>query len=474
MVEMLKSEAGIEAQTVSSLVNQHLRAALAGQGEAYEASRAALKDTMLVLDEASLVANKPMNDLVTIANRLGLDRLVMIGDRAQLQPIDAGKAFTLIQQHRPAMAQLDVSHRQRTEHMKAVASLTRGGHFKDAFEVLGERVVSSGVDFREAAARKWLELSAEDREKTALYASGRGTRAHLNALVQDGLKAEGSLRGEGLALSRLESVNLTREEMRYVDNYRRGQVLEVIGRDRPAGLERGSYDVVGVSAKGIVSLRDTEGKRVRFRPDRLDPNDKRDHLALSERETLRLHEGDRIRWTANDKARGLFNSASADVVAITRDGVEVRTSEGVNIVLAHGDRMLSRLGLAYAINMHQAQGMTTDQGIGVMHSAERHLSNQRLTHVMATRVRDDLTIYTNDRDALLRSILANPGDKASALELAGTSASPSQSPMPESLRKSPLPSSGADRADQFAIDIATLRGARQARGRSEACVHPCP
>jgi ATP-dependent exoDNAse (exonuclease V) alpha subunit len=103
---------------------------------------------MLVLDEASLVANKPMNDLVTIANRLGLDRLVMIGDRAQLQPIDAGKAFTLIQQHRPAMAQLDVSHRQRTEHMKAVASLTRGGHFKDAFEVLGERVVSSGADFR--------------------------------------------------------------------------------------------------------------------------------------------------------------------------------------------------------------------------------------------------------------------------------------------------------------------------------------
>jgi ATP-dependent exoDNAse (exonuclease V) alpha subunit len=61
---------------------------------------------MLVLDEASLVANKPMNDLVTIANRLGVDRLVMIGDRAQLQPIDAGKAFTLIQQHRPAMAEL--------------------------------------------------------------------------------------------------------------------------------------------------------------------------------------------------------------------------------------------------------------------------------------------------------------------------------------------------------------------------------
>jgi ATP-dependent exoDNAse (exonuclease V) alpha subunit len=71
-----------------------------------------LKGTMLILDEASLVANKPMNDLVTIANRLGVDRLVMIGDRAQLQPIDAGKAFTLIQQHRPALAELQTSQRQ--------------------------------------------------------------------------------------------------------------------------------------------------------------------------------------------------------------------------------------------------------------------------------------------------------------------------------------------------------------------------
>lgn len=79
--------------------------------------------------------------------------------------------------------------------------------------------------------------------------------------------------------------------------------------------------------------------------------------------------------------------------------------------------MLARLGLAYAINMHQAQGMTADRGIGVMHSAERQLSSQRLAHVMVTRVRDDLTIFTNDRDQLLRSIQGNPGDKASALEV---------------------------------------------------------
>jgi hypothetical protein len=254
--------------------------------------------------------------------------------------------------------------------MKAVAALTRSGHFASAFKVMGDRVVSAGTDFRSGGPQVAGTIGREDRERTALYASGRESRAVLNALVQEGLKAEGSLSGEGLAITRLESLHLTREELRFAQNYRTGQVLEVIGKHRPAGLDAGTYDVIRVSTKGVVSLRDSEGRTIKFSPDRLDASDKHDSLALSQRENLVLYEGDRIRWTANDKQRGLLNSAQAQVVAITREGVEVRTGDGVNMLLPHGDRMLSRLGLAYAINMHQAQGMTTDNGIGVMHSAD--------------------------------------------------------------------------------------------------------
>ncbi|MBL0001364.1 MAG: hypothetical protein IPO97_10520 [Sphingomonadales bacterium] len=81
--------------------------------------------------------------------------------------------------------------------------------------------------------------------------------------------------------------------------------------------------------------------------------------------------------------------------------------------------MLERMGLAYAINMHQAQGDTRDMAIGEMHSSARHLSNQRLALVMMTRVRDDITIVTNDRERLLAQIDRNPGDKTSALETLG-------------------------------------------------------
>lgn len=360
-----------------------------------------------------------MNDLVLIANRMGVERMVMIGDRKQLQPIDAGKAFSLVQSHEPAIAHLEESQRQRTDAMKAVAGLARAGAFREAFEVLGDRVTSAGAEYRVVAARRWLDLSSEDRDHTALYASGRETRSELNALVQAGLRAEGVLSGEGLELTTLQKVNATREELRMVQMYRKGQVVEVFRRDRPAGLDAGRYEVLSVNAKGRVTLRDGAGERVRFLPVEIGTGDSRDALVLYETEKIRVHAGDRIRWSANDKERTLFNSAQARVLGIDAEGVRIENVRGDLFTLRRDDLMLERLVLAYVINMHQAQGMTSDNGIGVMHSSERMLSNQRLTYVMATRVRDNLEIVTNDKDALLRTIEGNRGDKASALEAVG-------------------------------------------------------
>jgi len=424
MVAMLREETGIEAQTVSSFVNEHVRGSRAGAGEAYARSRAALAGKVLVLDEASLVANEPLTNLAEIANRLGAERLIMIGDRAQLQPIDAGKAFSLVQSHDPAIARMDTSMRQRTEHMQQVATLTREGKFAEAFEVLGERVeqTGQGEDHVALAAEKWLALPDAERERTALYASGRVARAQLNELVQAGLKEEGKLTGEGRAVNTLSRVHATREELRFVHTYEPGQQLDVMGHGGQAGLEKGRYEVIGHDTKGRVLLRTGDGRQLAFDPSRLDPRDRRDALELARREQIDLHEGERIRWSANDKGRGLLNSEAAKVLGVTEHGVRIENARGEIHELRNDDPMLERLGLAYAINMHQAQGMTSDKGIGVMHSAERHLSNQRLTHVMATRVRDDITIFTDDRDRLLGAIERNPGDKTSALEVVGEKA----------------------------------------------------
>ncbi len=419
----LREETGIESTTVSSFVNTYARHALAGKGDGYDAARASLNGKVLVLDEASMVANEPMRHVVGIANVLGVEKLLLVGDRQQIQPIDAGKAFSLIQSSDVALARMDENLRQRTDTLCTVAALTNVGEARKALEVLGQNIreePAKGGEKRHvlAAAEHWLGLSAEERERTAIFTSGREARATINAEVQAGLKREGTLVGEGRDLTVLERVNVTREELRYPQSYETGQVLEVARAMPDIGLRRGRYDVVGVDAKGRVEVQ--VGTRTKkFDPQKIDPKDKRDALGLSRPEQLRLHAGDRIKWTMNDKDRGLLNSDIARVLSVGKDGIAVETA-GKNVVeLKSGDPMLEKLGLAYALNMHMAQGMTADNGIGVMGAGERNLSNQRLFNVMVTRTRDELTLYTDDKDKLARQLESNPGNKTSALETVG-------------------------------------------------------
>ncbi len=85
--------------------------------------------------------------------------------------------------------------------------------------------------------------------------------------------------------------------------------------------------------------------------------------------------------------------------------------------LKPGDRMLEQLDLAYAINVHVAQGVTTDHGILALRSTERKLLNERSFLVALTRVADRVALIVDDGRKVERGVLRNPGDKTSALEV---------------------------------------------------------
>jgi ATP-dependent exoDNAse (exonuclease V) alpha subunit len=412
-----RGRGGIKSQTIASFILANERHVQAG-GPAYDEARAALAGSMLIVDETSMVSSDDMLTLHQIAAALGVDKLVFVGDRQQLSSIDAGKSFALIQAGGGTMARMDENIRQRTDQLRTVAALANLGEASKAMKVLGESVVEHQSPALHAA-EMWLGLSAADREATAVFASGRAARAVINQRIQDGLATEGSVRGEGIHLTVYERVNTTREELRYVATYQAGQTLEVgRGGGQDVGLAAGRYDVARVHPNGKVDLK-LGNRSIRFDPQKLSPTEKRDRLQLSEKKDLHLREGDRIRWTANDKERGLHNSALARVLAVDAEGVTVETAGKERLTLDLGDPMLSRLDLAYSLNMHMAQGITTDKAITVMSSQERNLSNQRLFNVGVTRVRDELTMVVDDKEKLERQLDNNPGNKSSALETVG-------------------------------------------------------
>ncbi len=418
MVSDLGEGAGIKAQTIASFVLANGRF-IAEQGtERYAAARETFAGSMLVVDETSMVSSSDMLKIHDIADALGVDKLVLVGDRQQLSSIDAGKAFAMIQAGGGTMARMDTNIRQRTDELRTVAALANIGKAGAALAVLGENVIEA-ADPALAAADLWLALPGKERDVTAIFASGREARTIINDRVQEGLVAEGGIRGDAHRVTVYERINTTREELRHVSTYRAGQTLEVgAGGARDVGIAAGRYDVVKILRGGKVELADGR-KRFRFDPLKLSPTERRDRLQLTEKKPLVLREGDRIRWTANDKERGLFNSALARVAAVETGAIVVETGDRQQLRLEAGDTMLSRLDLAYSLNMHMAQGITTDKAITVMSSRERHLSNQRLFNVGVTRVRDALTVIVDDKEKLSRQLDMNPGNKTSALETLG-------------------------------------------------------
>jgi hypothetical protein len=213
-------------------------------------------------------------------------------------------------------------------------------------------------------------------------------------------------------------VDRSREELRYAHSYEPGLKLEVWSKIASVGLERGEYRVTRVFGNGKVEL-ERGGKRMTFDPQKLASGVKQDKMNLVATKEIKIHEGERIRFTANDKKRDFLNSAMARVIGIDAKGIMVERADQSVVRLGMEDPMLKRIDLAYALNMHMAQGITTDKGVVVMGAFERFLSNQRLFNVAVTRVRDDVRVITDDKDKLINQLNRTTGDKYSALEEAG-------------------------------------------------------
>jgi conjugative relaxase-like TrwC/TraI family protein len=425
MVADFARDTGLNAGTVHAFIASNVT--FLGQSASsptFAARKAELAGSYLILDEASMISNNQMDKLTAIANVMEVGRLAIVGDRKQLTAIDAGKSFSLMQAAVLDRQELGGVHavrsnlRQQTGHLRLVAELADKGQPAAALDVLGEQVVKAKNPTREAAAR-WIALSPDERAHTALYSSGRVGRADLNRFIQTALRAEGTLVGEARALTVRERVNLTHEELRYARSWQGAEFLAVRDRNTMLGLARGEYRIERVFANGKVGLTDDKGRKHRIDPARLDPRSGNTGFELSQGKQIQIHEGERIHWTANDKARALFNAGIARILHVDGDKVTMRIANGDERILLTGDPMLKNIDLAYALNMHMAQGETVDKAIGVMCSTERNLANQRLFNVMVTRVRDNIVIVTDDRDKLARQLEANRGDKSSALEAIG-------------------------------------------------------
>lgn len=409
--------------------------------------KAELAGSIIMVEEAGQLGTHDMERIVRLANITGVARVVQTGDTRQLTAIAAGKPFEASQRAGVITAHITENLRSKSDQMKAVTAALDRGDVSGTFELLRHATTEvPGSEVATTAAAQWATLPRAGRDATLLLTAGRTMRSEANQAVQAELKARGEIAATGTSFTVLDRVNATREGARLMRAYQPGHVVEVRTNLPSQGLVRGDRGVVTGIDEDRVRLGMADGTEKLFRPGRLAKNLDRDAVSIFALKQVELHIGDRIRWSDNDRTRGLDNGAMARVEEVGRGRLVVSSLvDGAVHEIASGDRMAERLDLAYAINVHVAQGITTDHGIVAMRSSERKLLTERSFLVALTRVADKVALVVDDGRKVERHVTRNTGNKTSALDVVKQ--------VPEKHLSLDGPSGGGGRSRDFGLEM---------------------
>ena len=363
-----------------------------------------------------MVDTARMEALLRISRTLGVARVALVGDTAQLRAVDAGQPFRLMQRAGMETAVMDEVLRQRDPALLEAVRRSREGAPGEATEILGERVreVPRG-ELGAEAGRRWLALDPEDRADTAIMAPTHAIRREANAAVREGLAAEGALHGSRRSvIDRLVDRRLTRAQAADIRSWEEGDTV-VFHRDAYGCRQDDVCIVTGVE-DGRVTLATPGGERS-FRPS----GNSAWWCRLHDTEEIEVRAGDRIRWTRNRKAshgrHGLVNGGEAEVAGIGSQRVRFRDADGSGFSLSRQDVQLRHLDHAYCTTVHAAQGATARSAIAVLDSAGA--VDQALFHVELSRASEEFLLLTDDREGLVEALEGRPGQDGGALEALG-------------------------------------------------------
>jgi len=183
----LQASAGITSHTCHSLLWQLDR------GE-----RELTRKSIVVIDEAGMVGSRQTARLMDYIHKAGA-KVVLIGDRGQLPPIDAGGAFRLLSERLGAAWLKDII-RQKNEADKQIVRQFAAGKAADALVAMSERGLLTLTKTRAQALQEMFRDWAQARDpskpgEALMVAATRAEVAQLNEMARQGLKAESRLAG---------------------------------------------------------------------------------------------------------------------------------------------------------------------------------------------------------------------------------------------------------------------------------------
>ncbi len=422
----LESGAEIKSQTIHSFLGEIRQEKIqSAKEQAQYQPHDNQAPKLWIVDEASMVGTKQFRDLLHAAEQQNA-RLVLVGDTQQLGSVDAGRAFSQVQEAVQTF-KLETILRQRNAQLLSAVERAYAGQAAQALISIEDRggIIEisnppregnpvgdreAGLSARAGAiAKYYLALSPHEREKTIVIAPGHDDRRAINEKIREGLKAEGVVSESHLTTTALIRRGLTQAEIKSTGSYNPGEVVRFSRGYQRHGIPKGSYwEVQGRdSDQGTVTLSRGD-QNLEWNPAKLSK------VEVYRPQEIEIARGDKIIFNKNDRDAGIINGQIGHIQSLDRNGQATITNKDgqvceVNLLHNH------HWSHAYAITAHAAQGHTADRALIHAESHRANLTNQRALYVGISRARDEVRIYTDNAATLKEAVANRTGEKEQAL-----------------------------------------------------------
>jgi conjugative relaxase-like TrwC/TraI family protein len=389
---------GLEAQTLASFLKSKTKQAELGE------------NSIVVVDESGVVNTQQMHQLVAMTKEKNI-KLVLLGDIAQTKAIEAGSPFKLMQEQGMPTAKMQDIQRQKDVELKAAVVEAAHHRPEESLQYLKHIVEEKDKIVRHTMiAKQYTDLSESERGKTIVVSGTNADRADINERVRENL----GLVGQGREVVRLKPTALTKEEMRMPRNFQEGQVINFnLKQKEPYFSENKGYEITKTD-KNQIYVKGDDGHEYAVNP-------KVTTVTLYDRERIELTKNDIVRMSKSNKEEGVSTGDVFKVVRENRYNLEDNT-----IVLENekGDRKRINakedlhLDYAYATTVHASQGVTVDRVI-VNLDTKSQTTNKDVFYVAVSRAKHEAHIYTDNMNDLPHAI-RKESNKLNAINIVET------------------------------------------------------
>jgi conjugative relaxase-like TrwC/TraI family protein len=379
------------------------------------------KDSVWIVDEASMLSARDMARLMASADKAGA-RLVLVGDVKQLASVAAGAAFAQLQDAGMTTAKLaEVVRQTNAETREAVIAAIEGhaGKALAALERGGGKVIEAAtqMDRLGTMAKHYLALSPAERDSTLVIEPSREGRDRLTGLIREQLKTQGDLSANALRFSALEAKGMTHAEAREAASFAVGDVVRFNRDYLGKGVQRGEdFRIVGIDPeRGRLTLASSDFRSIGWSPRQWGVG----KVEVFEEKSMELRTGDKVQFSRNDRENGRTNGLCGTVTGIDPSSGQatVKLANGCQQRLDLTDPRDTHLRHGYVQTAYAAQGQTAERVLIHAGSRSTNLVDQKMLYVALSRAKTEAIVVTDDKDRLVSAIHERAGEKQTAMEV---------------------------------------------------------